>query len=198
MRNIYRFIVGSEYGFTGEGNEQWFYTLSLAINLMLVWWLKPEIALLFSVLAAIHYVTVFVYGYFDLTEKGKDYAATYFGIHVILAIIAIVADYKWAIITAIITVVAYFIAPDCTGNNIFLRGNGLERGFPLIFNTIIFAAFIIIDLLLPIKLWVKILIIVMALIIHPIIDYFEGECVIISDVTCEVWENIKVTKKNKR
>lgn len=198
MRNIYRFIVGPEYGFTGEGNEQWFYTLSLAINLMLVWWLKPEIALLFSVLSAIHYVTVFVYGYFDLTEKGKDYAATYFGIHAILAIIAIVADYKWAIITAIITVVAYFIAPDCTGNNIFLRGNGLERGFPLIFNTIIMAAFIIIDLLLPIKLWVKILIIAMTLIIHPIIDYFEGECVIISDVTYEVWENIKVTKKNKR
>ena len=27
--NIYRCIVGPESGFTGEGNEQWYYFLSL-------------------------------------------------------------------------------------------------------------------------------------------------------------------------
>lgn len=51
---IIRSIVGSESGFTGEGNEQWYYSLSLAINLMLIWWLKPEIGLLFTILAVIH------------------------------------------------------------------------------------------------------------------------------------------------
>ena len=61
--NIYRCIVGSESGFTGEGNEQWYYFLSLVINLTLIWWQKPEIGLLFTILAVIHYVTVAYMGY---------------------------------------------------------------------------------------------------------------------------------------
>ena len=76
--NIYRCIVGGEVGFIGEGNEQWYYFLSLVMNLMLLWWLKPEIALMFTVLSVIHYVTVFVYGYFMLDSENVIFSCIYF------------------------------------------------------------------------------------------------------------------------
>ena len=64
----------------------------------------------------------------------------------------------------------------------------------------IFAAFVIIVFLLPIKLWTKLLMIIGALVIHPVIDYLEGECIIISDVTYGIFEIIKssVKKQKKR
>lgn len=196
--NIYRCIVGTECGFTGEGNEQWYYFLSLVINLMLIWWLKPEIALLFTILAVIHFVTVFIYGYFDLSVDGStSLAYAYFGIHLVLLAIAIFTSLKWAIITIAITTIAFFLAPDCTGNNIFLRKRSYSK-LSLLFNTIIFAAFVIIVVLLPISFWIKLLLIIGALVIHPIIDYFEGECVIISDVTYEVFEKVKSSIKKKK
>lgn len=196
--NIYRRIVGSEYGFSGEGNEQWYYSLSLAINVMLIWWLNPEVALLFTILAAIHYLTVFVYGYFDLSDAGVTFSYAYLGIHAILFTIAILVSFKWAIITTAITTVTFLLAPDCTGNNIFIRDPYLHNQLPLLFHTIIFVAFVIIDFLLPIKLWIKLLLIIGAIVIHPVIDLLEGECVIISDVTYEAFDNIFLKKSRKK
>ena len=182
--NIYRCIVGPESGFTGEGNEQWYYFLSLVINLTLIWWQKPEIGLLFTILAVIHYVTVAYYG----ISGSYD-----------LLVIAMITSFKWAIITTIITIIAFFLAPDCTGNNIFLRKKSYSI-LTLLFNTMIFAAFVIIVFLLPIILWTKLLMIIGALVIHPVIDYLEGECIIISDVTYGIFEIIKssVKKQKKR
>ena len=191
--NIYRIVVGiigTECGFTGEGNEQWYYSLSLVINLMLIWWLKPEIGLLFTILAIIHYVTVFIYGCFDLYDSSTIFAYAYFGIHWGLFVIALFTNFKWAMITMIITTVAYLLAPDCTGNNIFLRKKSYSK-LSLLFNAIMFATFVIITVLLPIKIWIKLLLIISALVLHPIIDYLEGEGVLISDVTHEVFDKIK-------
>ena len=196
--NIYRCIVGTEYGFTGEGNEQWYYFLSLVINLMLVWWLKPEVALLFTILAVIHYLTVFVYGYFDLSDDSVIFAYAYFGIHAVLLILGIFASFKWTIITTVITTILFFSAPDCTGNNIFLRKPNVDNQLPLLFNTIIFATFVIIVFLLPIKLWIKLAIIASVMVIHPVIDLFEGDCVIISDVTYYAIRNIKESKNTSK
>ena len=196
--NIYRVIVGTESGFTGEGNEQWYYFLSLVINLMLIWWLKPEIGLLFTILVVIHYVTVFIYGYFDLYSDGStSFAFAYLGIHLVLLTIAIFTSLKWAIITIAITTIALLLAPDSTGNNIFLCKKTYSK-LSLLFNTIIFATFVIIVVLLPIRFWIKLLLILGALVLHPIIDYFEGECVIISDVTYEVFDKVKSSIKEQK
>ena len=197
---IIRSIVGSESGFTGEGNEQWYYSLSLAINLMLIWWLKPEIGLLFTILAVIHYATVFIYGYFDLDcldDDNAKFGYAYVGIHLILLAIAIFTNLKWTIITAAITTLAVFLAPDCTGNNIFLTKRTYSK-LALLFNTIILAVFVIIDILLPIKFWIKFLLIIGALVIHPIIDYIEGECVIISDVTYDAFGRVINSLKKQK
>ena len=53
LLNAYRCIVGNEFGWIGEGNEQWYYFLALVINCMLTWWIKPELRIIFTVAAVI-------------------------------------------------------------------------------------------------------------------------------------------------
>ncbi len=93
LGNIFRFIVGSEAGFNGEGNEQWFYFLYLSINLMLIWWLKPEIFLIFTIISVIHYATIFIYGFFDFDWQNAIYSYIFLGIHIILLLVAIFTQY---------------------------------------------------------------------------------------------------------
>ena len=89
------------------------------------------------------------------------------------------------------------------GNNVFMRppkeyiiyfGNENIASI-LVFHTILFVAFVVIALSLPISLWVRIIIIVICMILHPIIDFLECECIIISDVTNESFEKIVQTIK---
>ncbi|MBR5227434.1 MAG: hypothetical protein IKV94_02220 [Clostridia bacterium] len=196
LLNLCRFIVGPETGFSGEGNEQWYYFLSLAINAMLLAWLKPQIASMFILLMIVHFVTVCVYGYRGISDYGAKYSYPYFALHLLLLIVAIILSPFWALITTVISVVAFFTAPDCCGDSIFLTGARYSK-WPLLFNAIIFAAFVTIAFMLPIALWLRILIIIGVMIVHPIIDYFAGECIIISDVTYEAWDNIRQDRKKK-
>lgn len=193
---LWLMLVGPEGGFTGEGNEQWYYSVSLAINLMLVWWLAPEVALAFTFLSIIHYVSIFVYGYnlIDIDFNDNREPAWFLAIiHIGIFLFALKTSVKWTLITGAITMCAFFIAPDCVACNIFTK-NCREEGrvwLARMLNTAVFIAFVVVDILLPTKLWIKIAIIVVAIILHPIIDFFEGECVIISDVVRSMWEGIK-------
>ena len=202
LLRMYQFIVGGKYGFTGEGNEQWYYTLALAINIMLVWWLCPNIGTVYSVLASIHYLTVAYYGVYNSIEDKPTRACVrsylYIGVHAVLFIVAAIVNIKWAIITSVITTVAVLIAPDCTGNNIFLRKPNVTNNIPLLFNTIMFAAFVVVDFLLPIKLWIKFIILVTFMVLHPFVDLIEGECIIISDVTRDAWGCIRHSLKSNK
>ena len=198
LLNIYRYIVGPEYGFTGEGNEQWYYTLACAINIMLTWWMRPEIGTIFSILTLIHYMLVARYGANDLAYDNPVMSSIYFGILIILGIVAVIVDIKWAIITSIITTVAVFIAPDCTGNNIFLRKPNVRNKMPLLFNTIMFAAFVVVDFLLPVALWIKLMFLIIFMGLHPFIDWIEGEGIIISDVTLDAWYSIRGALEPKK
>ena len=204
LLNIYRGIVGNEFGWSGEGNEQWYYFLALVINLMLTWWLKPELGIIFTVAAVIHYVTVCVYGYEILSDSSVECSIAYYAIHTVIFIVCIFFNWKWTILTSLTVIVAYFIAPDCMGNNIFMRppkeyiiyyGNENTAAI-LVFHTFLFITFVAIALSLPISLWIRIIIIVICMILHPIIDFLEGECIIISDVTNESLEKIVQTIKD--
>ena len=189
---LYFCIVGPSEGFLGEGNGAWYYTLSLAINLMLVWWLKPEIALLFTILAVIHFVTASLYGDY-LSGSGYGHylfrnlnvstvlSYAYAGIHVILLAIAIIANFKWALITAAITVFADLISTESIYDE-FADADNWIGIFGSIFNPIMLAAFVWIDFMLPIHLWARILILVVMLIIHPVVEYFDSQ-----DETCNAF-----------
>ncbi len=199
---LWRCIVGAEYGFTEEGNEQWYYFVSLVINLMLIWWLGSQSdALAFTILAFIHFVTIYVY---SLVDEKVFMSYLYFGIHLFLLIMALLTNFVWAIISLLITVVFSLIAPDCTGSMCFGKMFGFEEDSILILveHTIVLGAFILVDFLLPIDLWLKIVFIVAMLVLHPIIDYFEGYCIMISDCTNEgieaIVKSIKKIKRNKR
>lgn len=200
LLNLCRFIVGPEAGFSGEGHEQWYYFLSLAINAMLVAWLKPEVAAWFILLMVIHFVMVCIYGYQCISDYGAKYSYIYFASHLVLLVVAIILSPLWTLVTTAISVVAFLMAPDCTGDNLFLQNVKSYKAYSklaLIFNTIIFVAFVTIALMLPIELWLRILIIIGVMIVHPIIDYFAGECIIVSDVTYEAWDNIRRDRKKK-
>ena len=203
MLKLWRCIVGAEYGFTEEGNEQWYYFVSLVINLMLIWWLGSQSdALVFTILAIIHFVTIYVY---SLVDEKVFMSYLYFGIHLFLLIMALLTNFVWAIISLSITVVFCLIAPDCTVDIFFGDMFGFDEEhskYILIEHTIVLGAFILVDFLLPIDLWLKIVFIVTMLVLHPIIDYFEGYCIIISDCTTEGMDaiagSIKRIKKKKR
>ncbi len=205
MLNVWRGIVGAEYGFTEEGNEQWYYFVSLVINLMLIWWLGPQSdALVFTILAVIHLVTICIFGYLMLDEEGVFYSYLYYATHLVLLIMALLTNFWWAVITTLITLLAVSMAPDCTGINYYIRDDEISSNNPkllLIFNTIIFIAFVVVDFLLPIKLWIKLAIIAGMLLLHPLIDYLEGDCIIISDCTADsidvIIESIKKLKNRK-
>lgn len=206
LLNIYRSIVGNEFGWSGEGNEQWYYFLALVINNMLTWWLKPELGIVITVAAVIHFITVCVYAVGDFSYNSVWYSIGYYAIHAIIFIVCILFDWKWTILTTLIVVAAYLLAPNEMGNNIVMRPPkdvivyaGVENiAAILLFNTILFAVFVYIALNLPIALWVRIIIIVACMIVHPIIDLFEGEGIIISDVTEDAYNKIVQTVKERR
>lgn len=186
----FRCFVGFEDGFTGEGNEQWFYFLSLVINSMLVWWLAPEIAIFFIVFSAIHLFTVATYGFFKLEDK-LAFAYIYVFIHCCLFLFAILLSFKWTAITTTITVVSLLFAPNYKGNIIISHTCNVPSGLPLFFNTLIFTIFVIVTILLPIYFWIKLVIILVALTLHPFIDYLEEKGIMISRVTLKVFCTIK-------
>lgn len=199
---ILRYIVGDEYGFCGEGNEQWYYTVSLAINLMLMWWLKPEIALTFTILAVVHYATVAIWGYFEFDMDGRTTLSWVYGIiNLAVMLVAGFTNIKWALITAGITLVSLAMAPDCVGENVFVHNVKEKYHIQLLFHTIIFAALVTVTFMLPIETMWKLIIISAMMVLHPICDWIEGECIVVTEVTYDNFVKVKsqfeVKKKKK-
>ena len=165
--NFYRWIVGTEYGWCGEGNEQWYYTIALVINIMASWWLMPQYALLFTIAAVIHYATVFVYGYFGLEGIESVWCSVaYFAIHLALFIICCCTHFGWTIVTTLTVVVAFLIAPNACGDVILLPefisdDDDSDESIPiLVIHTIWFLAFFVMAMLLPISIWFRLAIVV--------------------------------------
>lgn len=205
--NIWSYIVGAPYGWDGEGNEQWYYFLALVVNCMLTWWLKPELGILITICSVIHFAMTIIYGLGDLmdplcNDKCFTYSAIYFGIHLVMFITCMCFNWWWTLITSAIVIISFLIAPDCCGFNLlsslfnrtYGSGNDNTTGI-MILHTIWFVCFAIIALLLPISIWIRIAIIVVCMSLHRFIDLYEGDCVIISDLTDEalsgIWSRIR-------
>ena len=184
-------VVGSPAGFAGEGNEQWYYTLALAMSCMLAWTFLPEVALVFTIISAIHLITVHVFGINMWDEYGRNYCWGYLSAHAVLFIIALLFNWWWTFITAAIAIVAVLFAPDCTEENIVTRIMKIEydeekqNKIAMICHTCIFALFVIVTCLLPTVWWAKLLVIVVFMGLHFLVDFLEGECVNV----CELAEN---------
>lgn len=189
LSHIFRLVVGYEEGINGEGVDQWYYTVGLAISCMLAWTYLPDIALTFTILSAIHLISVHVFGFIDLYDSKRYVSYIYLAIHIVLFIIGLITCWYWTLITSVITIVLTLIggAP-----NIF--SFEWNNKFAMILNTILFFILIFVINLLPIAWWGKIIIKVVAIILHPIIDILEGECIVITDITEDAFYKIRKNK----
>ena len=207
---IYRLIVGYEFGFSGEGNEQWYYFLGLIMNIMLTWWLKPELGLVFTIAAGIHFLSINAYGlkavYYTPNEVSIVFPTILFGLHLVLFVVCLCFSWSWTLITSAVVIVGFILAPNCMGNNILMPepkrynvyyGNKNKEAI-LFFHTLWFVAFVVITLCLPIIWYLKLAIIVVCMILHPVIDTLEGEGLIVSDIIEEAVETIIDYFKDKK
>ena len=188
--HMLRSIVGEEFGYDGEGNTQWYYIAGILGTLMLIWNHKPfATAILFTIYAALHVITVCITGYRmvfieDRNKDQKTHAMVYFGFHVILFVAALITNALWAIISAVVVIAMYFLGTDCIGENVFW--NECKEEHPrkiLVLNTIVFAVLMIIIMQLRASATAKLLIVVGMVVLHYIVDYFQGEGIEIRDVT---------------
>ena len=199
----YKNIVGQPYGFSGEGNELWYYFIALVINCMLTWWVKPESGIVFTIATVLHCVMICVYGAIDFYDCSIWCSVGYWIIHIAIFVVCMVFNWKWTLLTSVVVVLLYFLAPDETGNNIFMRppkvssvrttiiylGNKNTK-LILLFHTIVFIIFVVIALNLPISFWLRIGIVLVCMLLHPIIDIIQGEGICVSDVTMATFSRV--------
>ena len=187
LGKIFRCIVGDECGFFGEGNRQWYYTLALVINVILAWMRLPHnVAVTFTILSAIHLISVHIYELTDLSFC-RSASIAYINIQSIILTVALITHWKFSLMSILIMIIFLFIAPNDVGWNIFSNllikssfaptYSKLESFMALSAHTIVFTIFIITVCQLPFLWWGKLLIIAAMIGLHPIIDYLEGECV---------------------
>ena len=84
------------------------------------------------------------------------------------------------------------MAPDSTGDNIFSEALGLFKiaSNQLIWHTIWFATFVTVTFLLPAPNWVRFVIIAVCMILHPVMDYLDGECIESAEIAEDAIFNI--------
>jgi hypothetical protein len=177
--NTGRLIAGPEEGYFGEGNTQWYYIVSLAINLLLSTIFFPQSTFTFFLLSLVHFVMVCIFSYKELLDEGegtKGYMVFFFIVSAILLIIAFINNWLLAIISAVITSALVLFAPFYAG---FWNGKYLHfhPGYAVLVNCMLLAVFMACVWLAPIAFWVKIVLTVSYFILHPIVDCLEGECI---------------------
>ena len=191
---ILRLIVGPEFGYIGEGNSQWYYIVALAISVMLSWMSDPKIAVPFTIFQGLHLASVIFYAC-TITQdsapfKSKRYFVTtmaYCVLHIVIFTVAMTISIKYALIFTGIAVLLYEMAPDELGNNIFYRDKDMtSSSIPLVFNCIVFLMLVAVTINLHVIWYGKLLIIIGFIILHVIVDYLEGECIIIKDVNSDI------------
>lgn len=187
---VLRLIVGSECGMFGESNRQWYYTLALAISVMLAWCkLTQQEAIVFTIVSLVHIISVHVYALCGL-EDYKSYSIAYIVLHLIVVVTAFLTNWIFAIGSICIVALFLIISPDECGLCVFTVNSNNQKAneyICLITHTIVLALFVITVCILPVIWWVKVLIICLALALHPLIDYLSGECV---DVVMIAFEDL--------
>lgn len=193
-----RLIVGSECGMFGEGNLQWYYTLALAISVMLAWKnLTQQEAIVFTAISLVHIALVHIYALCGW-EDSKGTSILYVLLNVSVLVIAFFTNWKFALLSIGIMGAFLLVSPDGVGESILLtlfliltRLRMKENhSVALLTHTIVFAVFVITVCTLPVIWWVKVLIVCLALVLHPLIDYLSGECVDVAMIAVESVQNI--------
>ena len=177
LRQILRVVVGSEVGFVGEGCYQWYYTLYVAIAIMLAWRNYPDVARPFTIMYIIEYVGVCLYGYFMLVDHGVSYSIMYLLFLAGVGAVRLVLNWQLALISEAIGILGILIAPNEEGQSFVFHFPEEQKWRALIPNTLYFALFAYFVMIMPAMDFVsKLIIIGGAMLLHPLIDFAEGAC----------------------
>ena len=190
LMQLWRVVVGSEVGFVGEGCYQWYYTLYLVMAIMLAWRNYPDIAVDFTLVCAAEYIGVCTFGYFMLIDRGIPYAISYLIFLAITSIVRLLLCWQLELISAAIGIIGILIAPNESGQSFVFHFPEEQIWRALIPNTFYFALFVYITVILPVDVGTKAIIILGAMLIHPVIDLSEGACMSYVDNFMDCFEDL--------
>ena len=190
LLQLFRYVVGYEVGFVGEGCYQWYYTLYVAMTIMLAWRNYPSIASSFTIVFVIEYIVVCLYGFFMLVDHGVAFSAIYLLCLATTSIIRFAICWQLELISAAIGIIGVLIAPNESGQSFIFHFPEEQMRRALIPNTMYFALFAYIAIILPVDAVTKIIIIFGAMLLHPLIDLSEGACMSYIDNFMDSFETL--------
>ena len=158
-------------GMLDRGHLQWFYTLSIIIPTILSWTLVPEVAITLTILTAIHFALLYLFCIFGQKYNGELKFGTsmfFFIISLLIFVYACTICWSITIATLIFSVVSYVLATILK-----LQGRS-GRGLSILTCWVYFFCLFSAVIILPAVWWVKLLILLTLLLLHPIIDFAAG------------------------
>ena len=144
---------------------------------MFAWRNFPDSASAYTTLVIAEYVIVCIYGYFSLVDYGLAYPITYVALILAMIVIRFFICWKLAILTSAIGVIGFLMAPDEEGQSIIFHHPEDKTKLALIQNAIFFGLFAYAAIILPVDAGTKVIIILGAMLLHPLIDIADGSCI---------------------
>ena len=157
----------------------------------------PKVALAFTILSAIHILTVNLYivKESDLIKNNKLFSRVYLSIHGILFLVGLIIKWWWAILSTFIIIISLLLAPNSVGSNILFEEEYKKNGkvnekHIMICHAVLMGIFSILVFILSIPFWIKVIIIFMAMLLHILVDRLSEDDIVITEITHDVFYDI--------
>lgn len=165
-----RLLVGltpwlwSPNGASNEGHQQWFYTLATLIHVMLAWGWFPRRATVFTALWLLHFATIYFVA--DRPEDSDSMGEFFIFATTLLIIIGLCNSWWWTLFSIALSTFGYWLAELVERE--YIRGVYAVPYFACI---VLFAFFVAATCATSFAWWLKAIIILLTLALHPLIDY---------------------------
>ncbi len=177
LRQLIRYLVGYEVGYVGTGCHQWYYTVYVAISIMFAWRNHPDIAPYYTAVLIVEYIGVCIYGLFSSPDHAFAGSIIYLAFVFTTGVINFIICWKLALVMEFIGAIGVLIAPDESGQSYVFHFPEEQSWRALIPNAIYFGLFAYSAIILPVDVGTKVIIILGAMALHPLIDMADGACI---------------------
>lgn len=107
-------LIMSLFECSYSGTVQWFYTLSILIHCLIAWRFMPEIALAFSIVWGLHFISLYLISYMlnhNINLSDESICCRFLILNILLLIVGLLICWWWTLITIMISTIAYIKAP---------------------------------------------------------------------------------------
>ena len=177
LLQLCRYLFGYEVGFVGTGCHQWYYTVYVAIAIMFAWRNHPDIAPYFTAVLVVEYIGVCVFGLFSSPDHSAVGSILYLLFIAATSTANFIICWKLALLTGLLGAVGVLVAPDESGQSFVFHFPESQIHRALIPNAICFGIFTWAAISLPVDVGTKVIIIALAMVLHPLIDMADGACI---------------------